>query len=60
MLWPVERLTLAYLGTTVHPAFVAYAAPRVDAAARAEMLSAWRDRLGALLAGPAGGTGIND
>lgn len=56
VLWPVERLTLAYLGTTVHPAFVAYAAPRVDAAARGDMLAAWRDRLAALLGGPAGGT----
>ncbi|RAI38627.1 NAD(P)H-dependent oxidoreductase [Rhodoplanes roseus] len=45
VLWPVERLTLAYLGTTVHPPFVAYAAPRVDDAARAAMLDAWRARL---------------
>ncbi|WP_170145780.1 NAD(P)H-dependent oxidoreductase [Rhodoplanes elegans] len=50
VLWPVERLTLAYLGAAVHPAHVAYAAPRVDDAARAAMLAAWRERLAGLLA----------
>lgn len=51
VLWPVERLTLGYLGTTVHPSFVAYAAPRVDQAARQAMLDAWRARLGDVLGG---------
>lgn len=56
VLWPVQRLALEYLGMTVLEPFVAYAAPRVDEAARAAYLAAWADRLSAILAGssPAG------
>ncbi|NVO13413.1 MAG: NAD(P)H-dependent oxidoreductase [Rhodoplanes sp.] len=45
VLWPVDRCVLQYLGLETLDPFVAYAAPRVDAAARAGYLAAWRDRL---------------
>lgn len=45
VLWPVERLTLEYMGYVVEPRFVAYAAPRVEAAERAGYLAAWVERV---------------
>lgn len=52
VLWPVERCVLQYLGLTTLDPFVAYAAPRVDAAARARYLDAWRDRLATIAGQP--------
>lgn len=48
VLWPVQRLVLEYLGMKVHEPFVAYAAPRVDAAARQAYLDDWRTHLGTI------------
>jgi NAD(P)H dehydrogenase (quinone) len=45
VLHSVRRCILEYLGLEVVEPFVAYAAPRVDAAARAEYLRSWRARL---------------
>lgn len=50
VLWPLQHLTLEYMGLTVAPPFVAYGAPRVDAARRAAYLEEWRARVQALLA----------
>lgn len=41
VLWPVQRLTLEYLGFTVKPPFVAYGAPRVSDEERAAYLRDW-------------------
>jgi NAD(P)H dehydrogenase (quinone) len=53
ILKPVNRGVFEYLGLTALPPFTAYAAPRVDDAARAAYLSAWLARLDALPATPA-------
>jgi NAD(P)H dehydrogenase (quinone) len=45
VLYSVKRCILEYLGFEVMEPFVAYAAPRVDAAARAEYLRSWQARL---------------
>lgn len=45
VLMPVKRLGLEYMGYAVAEPFVAYAAPRVDAAARADYLDAFCARL---------------
>jgi NAD(P)H dehydrogenase (quinone) len=45
VLYSVERCILAYLGLEVVEPFVAYAAPRVDDAARAQVLRQWEARL---------------
>jgi NAD(P)H dehydrogenase (quinone) len=45
VLYSVKRCILEYLGLEVMEPFVAYAAPRVDAAARAEYLRSWQARL---------------
>jgi len=45
VLHSVRRCILEYLGLEVVEPFVAYAAPRVDAAARAEYLRSWQKRL---------------
>ncbi len=45
VLYSVRRCILEYLGLEVVEPFVAYAAPRVDAGARAEYLRAWEARL---------------
>ncbi|NWG24977.1 MAG: NAD(P)H-dependent oxidoreductase [Pseudorhodoplanes sp.] len=45
VLYPVRRCMLEYLGLEVIDPFVAYAAPRVDAAMRAEYLRDWEARL---------------
>jgi NAD(P)H dehydrogenase (quinone) len=50
VLWPLQRLTLEYMGLCVAEPFVAFAAPRVDAAARAAYLAAWQGRVRSLLA----------
>jgi len=41
VLWPVQHCMIEYLGLEAHPPFVAYAAPRVDAAARETYLQNW-------------------
>jgi NAD(P)H dehydrogenase (quinone) len=45
VLYPVRRCVLEYLGLDVMEPFVAYAAPRLDPAARAEYLSRWEASL---------------
>ena len=47
VLYPVRHCILEYLGLEVLDPFVAYAAPRVDAAARAAYLDAWAARIAA-------------
>lgn len=42
LLYPHRRTMLEYLGLTVHPTFVAYAAPRVTDAQRKQYLSNWQ------------------
>jgi NAD(P)H dehydrogenase (quinone) len=53
VLWPVQRLGLAYLGMRVLDPFVAHAVSRIDADARAALLDAWGRRLAGELAGVA-------
>jgi NAD(P)H dehydrogenase (quinone) len=50
ILAPVQRYVFGYLGMTALAPFVAFAAPRVDDAARAAYLAAWRGRLAEALA----------
>lgn len=45
VLYSVDRCILSYLGLEVMEPFVAYAAPRVDDAARADYLRQWEARL---------------
>lgn len=45
VLWPAQRLMIEYLGMEALEPFVAYAAPRVDAEARAAYLRQWSVRL---------------
>ena len=45
VLYPLRRCMLEYLGLEVMDPFMAYAAPRVDAATRAEYLREWEIRL---------------
>ena len=47
VLYPVRRCMLEYLGLEVLDPFVAFAAPRVDDAARHEYLEAWSARVAA-------------
>ncbi|MGB3386634.1 MAG: NAD(P)H-dependent oxidoreductase [Pseudaminobacter sp.] len=49
VLWPIQRLTLDYMGLEAEAPFVCYGAPRVGGEGRAEYLAAWRRRLGELL-----------
>ena len=51
-LWQPQQLTLAYMGYDVAEPFVAYAAPRVDAAQRAAYLDALGHRVTSLTATP--------
>lgn len=44
VLWPVQRLTLQYMGYTTEEPFVAYAAPRVSDAERARYLEQFAAR----------------
>jgi NAD(P)H dehydrogenase (quinone) len=46
ILAPLRRLSLEYMGMETLEPFVAYAAPRVDDAARAAYLQQWRARVG--------------
>ena len=48
VLWPIHNGMLAYTGFTVLPPCVAWMPGRVDAAARAGYLAAYRDRLASL------------
>ncbi len=50
VLWPLQQLTMAYMGLQVAEPFVAYGAPRVTPEVRAEYLVAWQARVKALLA----------
>lgn len=45
VLWPTQHCMIEYMGLATSAPFVAYAAPRVDDAARADYLSAWRQRV---------------
>ncbi len=45
ILAPLQRLSLEYMGMKALEPFVAYAAPRVDEAARRAYLAAWRERI---------------
>lgn len=49
VLWPLQRLTLEYMGLDVAAPFVAYGAPRVSAEDRAAYLDQWRGQVRALL-----------
>lgn len=49
VLWPVQRLTLDYMGLAAEAPFVCYGAPRVGGEGRAGYLAAWRERLEKLL-----------
>lgn len=50
ILAPIQRYVFGYLGMQALEPFVAYAAPRVDDAARAVYLNAWRGRVAEALA----------
>ncbi len=52
VLYSVRRCILEYLGLEVMEPFVAYAAPRVDAAVRSEYLRGWEARLRAAVGDP--------
>jgi NAD(P)H dehydrogenase (quinone) len=52
VLWPLQRLTLEYLGLAVEEPFICYGAPRVGDAGRKTYLEGWRERLQVLLAKP--------
>jgi NAD(P)H dehydrogenase (quinone) len=45
VLWPTQHCMVEYLGLSTAEPFVAYAAPRVDAAQRQGYLAAWADRV---------------
>jgi NAD(P)H dehydrogenase (quinone) len=45
ILAPLRRLSLEYMGMTTLEPFVAYAAPRVDDAARTSYLAAWKNQV---------------
>ena len=45
VLAPVQKSIFGYMGMQTLPPFIAYAAPRVDDAARAAYLAAWRNRV---------------
>ena len=49
VLWPLQQLTLAYMGLAVAEPFVAYGAPRVTPEVRAGYLAAWQARVKTLL-----------
>jgi len=49
VLWPIQRLTLDYMGLAPEEPFVCYGTPRVDADVRKGYLSTWRERLHAML-----------
>lgn len=45
VLYPTQHLMVEYLGMKSYPPFVAYAAPRIDAAGREAYLQQWRARV---------------
>lgn len=45
VLYPTQHLMVEYLGMKSYPPFVAYAAPRIDAAGRETYLRQWRERV---------------
>ncbi len=45
VLYPTQHLMVEYLGMRSYPPFVAYAAPRIDAAGREAYLQQWRVRV---------------
>ena len=45
VLYPTQHLMVEYLGMRSYPPFVAYAAPRIDAAGREAYLQQWRARV---------------
>jgi NAD(P)H dehydrogenase (quinone) len=45
VLYPTQHLMVEYLGMKSYPPFVAYAAPRIDAAGREAYLQQWRERV---------------
>jgi NAD(P)H dehydrogenase (quinone) len=45
VLWPLQQLTLAYMGLEVAEPFIAYGAPRVSPEAREDYLRAWQARV---------------
>lgn len=49
VLWPVQRLTLDYMGLEAETPFVCYGAPRVSSERRADYLAQWAERLKAML-----------
>jgi NAD(P)H dehydrogenase (quinone) len=53
VLYPVHRCMIEYLGLEALDPFIAYGAPRVDAAARQDYLRAWEARLREIAAQPA-------
>jgi NAD(P)H dehydrogenase (quinone) len=53
VLYPVNRCMIEYLGLEALDPFIAYAAPRVDDAARKDYLRAWEARLREIVAQPA-------
>jgi NAD(P)H dehydrogenase (quinone) len=54
VLWPVQRLTLDYMGLQAEEPFVCYGAPRVGDEGRAKYLDAWRRRVREMVAKPLG------
>lgn len=52
VLWPVQRLTLDYMGLRAEEPFVCYGAPRVGDEGRAEYLRSWRGRIAEMMAKP--------
>jgi NAD(P)H dehydrogenase (quinone) len=56
VLWPVQRLTLDYMGLAAEEPFICYGTPRVGAHGRALYLASWRNHLLTMLnKGPVAG-----
>ncbi|MGH6858965.1 MAG: NAD(P)H-dependent oxidoreductase [Phyllobacterium sp.] len=54
VLWPLQRLTLGYMGLTAEEPFICYGTPRIGSQGRSGYLATWRERLHAMLdKGPA-------
>ena len=48
VLWPLQHLTIGYMGMTSLPPFIAYATPRIDQQQREDYLKQWAHRLAEL------------
>lgn len=48
VLWPLQHLTLDYMGMNALAPFIAYATPRISAQERIDILAQWRARLAGL------------